>query len=662
MKGEKIMSDELLEYILAKKHHAFRAEYTEPLAEMYSAAGVSPVERMADRFERLTRAEKPHILPGERICFVRTVKNIPDCFTEDEWKDIRSKHFIHELGYVSNVSPDYEKAVSKGLLALREDADEYGKRAIDNIIALSDRYRDEALRVGRQDIAAVLERVPRYGARNFREALQMFRILHYSLWLEGNYHNTVGRFDKYMYPYFKADMEKGVYTRETALDLLKDFFISFNKDSDLYVGVQQGDNGQSMVLGGIDRNGNDVFSELSELCLIASRDLKLIDPKINLRVSEKTPMKQFILGTELTRAGLGFPQYSNDDVVIEGLINKGYERDDAADYAVAACWEFIIPGCGFDVANIAAMSFPAVIDRVLHEGFTSCGTFDEVMELTGKIIADECERITGSVKDLWFVPSPFMRVMLDETKYRNFGVHGTGISTAVDSLAAIRKYVFEDKYITAEKYAEAVDDNFEHEPELLGKLRDEAPKMGQDENYVDEISIKLLDMFADALDGKKNCMGGVWRAGTGSAMFYMWHAREIGASPDGRLRGEPFGANFSPSLFAKTCGPVSVVRSFTKQHFSRAINGGPLTLEFHGSVFRGEGSLEKVASIVKYFIDRGGHQLQLNAVDPAEMRDAQLNPEKHQRLVVRVWGWSAYFVELDKEYQDHVIARQEYSV
>ena len=654
--------EKLLDYILAKKHHAFREDYTENLSEIYSKAGMTPEERMTDRFERLTKAQTPHILPGEQIVFLRTTKQIPDCFTEDEWKEIKSKHFIHELGYISNLSPDYSKAIEKGLLALRETADVYGKHAIDNIIALADRYREEAIRVGREDVAKVLERVPRYGATSFREALQMFRIIHFSLWLEGNYHNTCGRFDKYMYPYFKADMDKGVYTEETALALLEDFFISFNKDSDLYVGVQQGDNGQSMVLGGIDENGNDVFNDLSKLCLMASRNLKLIDPKINLRVSKKTPMEQYLLGTELTKAGLGFPQYSNDDVVIEGLIRKGYDPKDAANYAVAACWEFIIPGVGFDVANIGAMSYPKAVDKMLHNEFTSCETFDEVLAAVNKEIVAECDSIRANIHDLWFVPSPFMSVMLDEIKYRNFGFHGTGIATAADSLAAIHKYVFDEKYITAEELVKAVDDNFEHYPDLLYKLRNEAPKMGNDDDYVDGISVKLLDMFSAALDGKVNCCGGCYRAGTGSAMFYLWHANEIGASPDGRRKGEPFGTNFSASLFAKIAGPVSVVKSFTKQHFVNAINGGPLTLEFHNSVFKGDDALAKVASIVKFFIDRGGHQLQLNAVNLETMKDAQLHPEDHQRLVVRIWGWSAYFVELDKEYQDHVIARQEYSV
>lgn len=653
---------ELLDYILQKKHHAFRKDYDVNLSEIYSNSELTPIERMADRFERLMKAQTPHILPGEKIVFFRTTKQIPDCFTKKEWDEIKSKHFIHELGYISNLSPNYEKVIKSGLLVVRETADEYGKRAVDNIIDLADSYREEALRVGREDVAEVLARVPRYGATNFREALQMFRILHFSLWLEGNYHNTCGRFDKYMYPYLKSDLEKGILNEDTALELLKNFFISFNKDSDLYVGVQQGDNGQSMVLGGIDDNGNDVFNLLSKLCLVASRDLKLIDPKINLRVSKKTPNEQYILGTELTKAGLGFPQYSNDDVVIDALVKKGYDRKDAANYAVAACWEFIIPGVGFDVANIGAMSYPKAVDKMLHSTFLSCETFDDVLCETEKAIRAECDDIMSNIKDLWFVPSPFMSLLLDEIKYRNFGIHGTGISTAADSLAAVKKYVFDEKYITAENLLKAVDDDFENTPELLYKLRNEAPKMGNDDDYVDDISVKLLDMFSNALDGKVNCQGGCYRAGTGSAMFYLRHANEIGASPDGRRKGEPFGTNFSASLFANIAGPVSVVRSFTKQHFENAINGGPLTLEFHNSVFKGEDSLEKVAAIVKYFIDRGGHQLQLNAVDLETMKDAQIHPEAHKRLVVRIWGWSAYFVELDKEYQDHVIARQEYSL
>jgi formate C-acetyltransferase len=588
-------------------------------------------------------------------------------YTAEEWAEIKKDHYIHELGYASNLCVNYARTVRDGLLARREEGDEHRRRMIDALLGLCDRYRDEARRMGREDVAEMLERVPRYGARDLREALQAMRILHYSLWLEGDYHNTVGRFDQYMYPYFKADMESGKLNRESALALIKDFFLSFNKDSDLYVGVQQGDNGQSMVLGGTDAEGRDCFNELSAICLEASRDLRLIDPKINLRVSSKTPLEVYEKGTELTRVGLGFPQYSNDDVVIDALIKMGYEPQDARNYVVAACWEFIIPGCGADIANIGALSFPRVIDNVLHSDLEASDTYEEFVACINREINKQASAICNSIQSVWFVPSPFANVCMDGgiyegAKYNNFGIHGTGIATATDSVYAIKKYIFDEKRFDKAAFIRAIDEDFANDPALLALLRHETAKMGYDNDEVDEISVRLLHMFADALDGKTNCRGGVFRAGTGSAMYYLWHADEIGASPDGRRRGEPFGTNFSASIFAKIPGPFSVVKSFTKQPFDRVCNGGPLTMEFASSMFDDSDSIRKIAILVKSFVDLGGHQLQLNAVNLEKLKDAKLHPENHRQLVVRIWGWSAYFVELDEKFQNHVMLRQEYSL
>ena len=661
------MSKELLNYIVNREHHKYRRDFDVDLASQFKAEGLSPKERMTRRFEILSREETPVFLPDEKICFVRTIKNIPDCFTEDEWAEFKEKYYIHELGYMSNLSPDYETVIKVGLVEMRKNADEYGKRVIDAIFDLTDRYREAAIKEGKDEIAKILERVPRYGATSFREALQSFRIIHFSLWLEGNYHNTVGRFDKYMYPYLKADMEKELYTEESALEMVEDFFLSFNKDSDMYVGVQQGDNGQSMALGGMDENGNEVFNLLSELCLKASKNLLLIDPKINLRVNKNTPMRIYELGSELTKAGLGFPQYSNDDVVVDGLVKLGYDLEDARNYVTAACWEFIIPAVGGDVDNIGAMSFPKVVDICLHRDLVNCETFDDFMVKIREEIHTQCDEICAQFDNLWFVPSPFMNVMMrggiyDGCKYNSFGIHGTGIATATDSLAVIEKYVYGDKSISKTDLIEAVDSNFEKHSEILPIVRYEAPKMGNDIDEVDKHAVVLLDMFADELDGRVNCRGGIYRAGAGSAMFYLWHADEIGASPDGRLKGEAFGTNYSASLIAKINGPVSVIKSFTKPHLARAINGGPLTLEFASSMFKDEESVKKVAALVKAYVDMGGHQMQLNAVNTELMKDAQEHPDKHRQLVVRIWGWSAYFVELDKEYQDHVLSRQQYTV
>jgi formate C-acetyltransferase len=321
-----------------------------------------------------------------------------------------------------------------------------------------------------------------------------------------------------------------------------------------------------------------------------------------------------------------------------------------------------------EIANIGAMSYPLAVDRALSS-LPSCETFDDFRANVAAEITAQCDAIMAGVKNIWFVPSPFMELLYggkpvtEGMKYNNFGIHGTGVSCAADSLAAIKTYVFDEKKLTADELLAAVNADFEGYDETLHLLRSESPKLGTENSAAaDEQLVWLTEAFSGTLEGKTNERGGIWRAGTGSAMFYLWHADEIGASPDGRRKGEPFAANYSASLFAKIDNPVNIVKSFTAPDLGKVINGGPLTLEFDGKIFANEENMTKVASLVKYFVARGGHQLQLNAVSREALLDAQAHPEKYERLIVRIWGWSAYFVELDKNFQDHVIRRQEYSI
>jgi formate C-acetyltransferase len=657
----------LKEYILTKKHRALRRKVEDDLPAIYSSLGLSAEERMTRRFEYLCAHETPVVLSDERIAFLRTLCDVPHIYTEEEFAALKSEKRLHELGFHSNVTPDYEKLLRHGLLYFRDSTDDYGARCIDALISLCDRYVDEARKVGNDEVASTLEHVSRYGATSFLEALQLFRIIHFALWLEGNYHVTVGRFDKYMYPYFKSDLDSGKLTLDEAAMLVEEFFLSFNRDSDLYPGVQQGDNGQSLVLGGKDENGCEIFNELSRLCLEASGRLMVIDPKINLRVSKDTPLEVFMLGTQLTKKGLGFPQYTNDDVAIPALIDLGYEPADAANYGMAACWELIVSGVGMDTANIDALSFAKIVDRALHEDLITCDTMEEFNAAIRAQINKEIDVICKGTDGLWFIPSPFLRICMNENadgsyKYNNFGIHGTGACTAADSLAAIEKYIFDERSLTKEELIAAVDSDFSGAPELLHKLRYETAKVGQNDDYADKYLCMLLSFFADSLEGKRNCLGGIYRAGTGSAMFYLQHVENIGASPDGRRRGESLGANFSVSLFAKTGGPLSVISSLTKPELHRTINGGPVTLEFASGIWSAEDSIEKFSKFIKSYIAMGGHQIQLNSVDLATLKRAQEHPEDYERLVVRIWGWSAYFTALDKCYQDHVMQRQIYSM
>ncbi|NCB02346.1 MAG: pyruvate formate-lyase [Spirochaetia bacterium] len=679
-------------YIEDSSHHSYRVPPTEQykLAQEFKKKGLNDTQRAKYRLKWMLEHENIVVFPHEKISILRTIPIIPEIFTQKEWAYKKKSYRIHELGKVCNINPHYSSLIDVGFDRKREEIQEvihkFSKQkenekitylqtlleVLDMIEEFSERYRVEAIRVGNKIVSETFSHIPQQPPRNFLEALQFFRLLHFCLWESYNYHNTIGRFDQYMLPYYEADIEANILDKESALTLLEEFFISFNKDSDLYPGMQQGDNGQSMVLGGLDSEGRDTFNDLSILCMQASMELKLIDPKINLRVHDKTPLEVYILGTQMTKLGLGFPQYSNDMIVIPALEKWGYSHADASNYVVAACWEFIIPEVAMDIVNIDALSFLKSILDVLPE-IMRCDTYEEFALVVKKKIFLQAAQICANTTGLYMEPAPLISLMttsciengIDISKgalYNNYGIHGTGLSSAADSLAAIKKYIYEEKSLDKQTLLDALEADFNGYEDLFTLLRYRAPKMGNDDDYVDSIATELLDWFADSLEGHQNGRKGIFRPGTGSAMYYLWHGNQLGASPDGRKKGEEFACNFSPSLFTRSKGPVSLIKSFSKAHLNRVANGGPLTIELHDTMFRNEESIEKVAKLVKTYMEIGGMQLQLNGVNRDTMLEAQKHPEKYRDLIVRVWGWSGYFVELDKEYQDHIIKRMEFEL
>ena len=676
----------LLDRTFAKEQKKFRRDHDwKPLLDMFIAAKANDSARARMGLVAMLKAEQPAFMEGETIAFLRTVKQIPDLHSEDEMAAFRAAGTAFgEKGVVFNLTADFGPTIRDGLLArisemeariarCRAEGDAEGVKFLGDailsataVLELADRYRAAALEQGFTKVAETLAQVPARGARTFHEALQSLRILHYAMWCEGEYHCGLGRIDQYLYPYLEADLAAGRLTEETALEELEEFFIACNRDSDLYIGVQQGDNGQSVMLGGVTRDGAPAFNLLSRLALKACGELKLVDPKINLRVDKNTPMEIYTLGTELTKAGLGFPQYANDDVVIPALMKWGYELEDARDYSVAACWEFLIPGCGMDINNIDAVSMPSCLDAVMRAGADSFETLKADLKAE---INRRCDALQKKYAHVEIFPGPFVSILTvgciekardicKGAKYNNFGIHGTGIAVAVDSLAAVRELVFEKKLVTMAELVKLMDTDFEGRPDVLAAART-APKMGNADKSVDDLAVWLIDAWADCLAGRKNDRGGIYRPGTGSAMYYIWHANELPASADGRLKGHPFSANYAPSLDVPVKGPLSVIRSFSEPDLGKVCNGGPLTIEVHDSAFREADGVEKVAQLVKFFVDRGGHQLQINAINRETLLDAQKNPELHRHLIVRVWGWSGYFIELDKPFQDQVIKRVE---
>ena len=375
------------------QHHEVRKTTHVQIIAECDAENLSWMRRAARLTVRQCQAETPVITADEMIVFTRTLPAaIPALYSEEDYTAITAGRKLHELGPISNICADWGKVLSLGVLGLIKTAEislerwrtdsaaslkekgeavEFLESSIETLQAVLDlaaRYAALARSLGRADLAEILDHVPANPPRTFHEALQSLRLLHAVVWLSGHYHVGLGRFDQYMWPYLQADLEAKRLTETEAYDLLAEFFISLNKDSDLYPGVQQGDNGQTITLGGVDQDGKESTNRLTRLALEVSRDLAMIDPKINLRMTGETDLELLSLATELTRKGLGFPQYSNDDIVIPGLAAHGYELEDARSYSVAACWEFLIPGRGMDVVNIGAVSFPAAVDHAIRAG------------------------------------------------------------------------------------------------------------------------------------------------------------------------------------------------------------------------------------------------------------------------------------------------------
>ena len=639
--------------------------------------GANEMDMQTALLKHMLQSEEPLLYENDIWGFNRTINETPE-------------GFIGKKGYglaIGNVTPNYEYALDVGMDAIQERirckmevCTDSGKKifykamyeSISACLEFADRYRDYALEKGNAVLYEALCQVPHKAAETFHQACIFVKFIQFTIRCNRNIHITFGGFDKYMLKYFEADLARGV-SQDTLFEILEDFFINLNIDSDIYYGAQQGDNGMSMVLGGRDVNGNDRYSLLSELCLKAAMELELIDPKINLRVDKNTPIERFEFATKLTKKGLGFPQYCNDDVVIPGLMKLGYDPQDAHEYTVAACWEFIIPGKGFDIPNLHRVNFPKAVELATNERLLQCETFDQFLDEAKQYIEAECNEIASIMATNCENPTPYLSVFIDDCiergldvsqgggVYNNYGAHGVGISTAADILAAIKKAVFDDKYCTKQELLKAIENNFDGYNSLRNYLLS-CPKMGNNDDYVDDFAGFVIDTFATVFATYQNHLGGIFRPGTGSAMEYVRCANLVAATADGRRKGDSFGSSYSPSTIAKLSGPLSCIQSFSKHDLTKVINGGPLTMEIHENTFRNEEGIKKVAMLVKTYITLGGHQLQLNAINREVLLDAQKNPEAHKNLIVRVWGWSGYFNELDVMYQNHIIKRTEFMV
>ena len=688
--------DKIRDFTQERGYKIYRKSVTPSIRSICKKQHWNMARRTAMLLKFMCETEDPIVFPEEKIAFIRTNINIPEYFNNKDIKKEfhKTKHQFFEP--FNNACLDWSILLKNGLQgqlktvrALQQDASKPERNyldsvaiALESVIQLADRYKIAALAVGNDFVAETISNVPKYGAKSFAEALQSIRFVHSMLYLCGHAHMGLGRFDQYMYPYFKADVDNGILTIEDAKLLIKEFFISLNRDTDLYFGVQQGDNGQSLMLGGCKpEDGTSAINELTYMVMEVSRDLKLIDPKINLRIDSNTPDDLLELGCELTKCGLGFPQYSNDEVVIPALVKRGYSLEDARDYVVAACWEFIIPGKACEKVNLGAINFPYAVDSAFEKTLMRWGDFsvDAFKKNIAKNIKSQLKNLLTK-RQIRLLPSPLATAFFPDSlahkkdisidsKYNNIGIHGAGSANAADAIVAIETIYKERGKVGLLNLFSAKQSNFVGFDKLHDYLQKSLPKVGNANDVVDNELKFLFDAFANAADKLSGSKRKI-RAGSGSAMYYVLLTNEdrnvlepkVKATADGKKAGEPLSTSLAPSHGIKVNGVLSVLKSYSVIDYSRIMNGGPITIELSPSVFNSDDGIKKLAQLIKYFVKLGDQQLQLNVLDASVLEDAIAHPEKHKNLIVRVWGWSGYFTELAPEYQQHVLNRHKYNL
>lgn len=594
-----------------------------------------------------------------------------------------------------------------------------------------------------QKIAEVCATVPANGASNFYEACQSFWFVHLLIGLESNGHSiSPGRFDQYMQPYFAMD---NTISGELAQELLDCIWVKLNDINKVRDEVSTKAFGgypmfQNLIVGGQDENGNDASNELSYLCMAATAHVSLPQPSFSVRVWSKTPDQFLNKACELSRLGLGVPAFYNDEVIITALVNRGVTLKDARKYGIIGCVEPQCPGKTEGWHDSAFFNLGKLFEITLNGGkvngkqlgpvtpdLTGFNSFDELLAAYQKqaeyfvyhlTTADNCVDISHSER----APLPFLSGLVDDcigrgktvqeggAHYNFSGPQGVGAANVGDSLAAIKKLVFDEKKLTLQQLKAALDSNFGHgtqaavvqnnqddafdivmeavkkvlqengtlpadtatlsravaasSPEgesIRQLLLNDSPKFGNDIDEVDFLTREGAAIYCREVEKYTNPRGGCFQAGLYPASINVLMGTVVGATPDGRLAHEPLADGVSPSRGMDKSGPTAATNSVAKLDHFLASNGTLYNQKFHPSALEGETGLRNMNSLIRSYFDQKGMHVQFNVVHKAVLQAAQKEPEKYRDLVIRIAGYSAQFISLDKSIQDDIIERTEHT-
>lgn len=532
-------------------------------------------------------------------------------------------------------------------------------------------------------IADISRHNAQHKPQTFWQACQLFWYMNVILQYESNASSlSIGRFDQYMLPFYQASLSQG---EEPAFlkELLESLWVKCNdvvllrstSSARYFAGFPTG---YTALLGGLTESGRSAVNVLSFLCLDAYQSVQLPQPNLGVRVNELIDRSFLLKTAETIRLGTGIPQIFNDEVVVPAFLNRGVSLEDARDYAVVGCVELSIPGKTYGLHDIAMFNLLKVMEIAMQENEGNAGlTYEELLEhirfkinhyialmAEGSNICDIGHRDWAPVPLL----SSFISDCLDAGKditeggarYNFSGVQGIGIANLSDSLHALKGLVFEQQRLSFNELLAVLKANFATPDgeKIRARLINRFEKYGNDIDDVDNISAELLRHYCKEVEKYRNPRGGQFTPGSYTVSAHVPLGAVVGATPDGRFAGEQLAdGGLSPMLGQDMQGPTAVLKSVSKLDNYLLSNGTLLNVKFTPATLEGDVGLQKLADFLRAFTQLKLQHIQFNVVNADTLREAQQRPQDFAGLVVRVAGYSAFFVELSKEIQDDIIRR-----
>lgn len=569
-------------------------------------------------------------------------------------------------------------------------AHRYADKAEEMVAAETDAMRKSEL----QQIAAICRRVPEFPPQTFQEALQM--IWFYQLGgilMENPLSLNPGRFDQYMYPYYRYDIDNKLHDDDGILELIECYWLKLSEwvwtisanTADFFAGYNQF---QNLTVGGSDRYGKDATNELSYLALKATAEVKTHQPGLSVRISQNSP-KEFVDAVmELVALGTGFPAIHSDKTGYQMLKNLGYDTEDARDWNNCGC---VVPHFRktFEWTSTVNVNFSGAFEYATNGGksrmtgkqmglpiyqdrkFASyedvekafMEQFDNLIDIsvTGTLIAQRLQRE--------MIPRPYFSALFEDclekgkdlvdggAKY-NVGpvLTGIGLAESANSLAAIKKLVFEDKVCTMDEILDAMDKNWEGYEELR-KQAQNAPKYGNDDDFVDDIAQRISNHFYEETHKYTDIYGHPFTSAFMGISNFIPTGRVIGATACGRKAGEPISEGVSPVAGTDTSTPLAAMNSCAKMNQDVHSGGTLLNMRLSHDLVKTKRGRSNLAAMVQTFFDMGAFHVQFNTLSTETLIEAQKHPEEYKDLLVRVAGYSTQFVHLSKTLQDSIIRR-----